>query len=792
MAPDGARMAGCLDGHDGGGHDQAGHLHHGLCAGLDDESAAVLVRRAYKEYRNKSLFRKTVSNMVIRGMDMTVRRGTIYGLLGASGCGKTTILKSIVGQDHLTAGEVLTLGRVPGAPRSGVPGASVGYMPQELALYIGFTIAETFRYFGWLTGVPAKELAVRTASLLKFLDLPPAHCRIGQLSGGQQRRVSFAVALLHQPPLLILDEPTVGVDPILRQRIWDHLMDITADGRTTVIITTHYIEEARQAHTLGLMRQGVLLAEDAPDRLLERYHCATMEEVFLKLSILQIRSSPDDPEEAEPAAEAHDTNQNNAYPELAAAPAPASAAALAEPAPPAEAFKQGSGNRNGGPRADGVLPLVTLAPPPPADKSAMSTSAGAAPGQHHRRPPVTWSTRMCCLLWKHVLWMRRNVGMVLFLILLPVVQCMLFGFTVGRNPKGLKLAVYNGEGGSCAGPDLHTLDTFNCSHPALLSCRFLQMFRDKDFDPISFGSLGDAKGAVLEGKAYAAVQFPDNFTESLFARIDEGQYATPWTLDGSEVSVWMDNSNSYITTLMQTDLTYGTVDLLQRTLGHCDYNPAVADIPVRFGHPIYGDDSKDFLDFASPGCALTLIFFMSLASAVGAILSEKNEGLLDRSLVMGVTMREIMWSHIVIQNFMMILQTIIVLVGFFVVLQITQDGPLFWVVLLCVLQGFCGMCCGMLVSALTDSDREATFVALGSFFPFIVLSGMIWPIEGMHYALRRCGWALPLTLATTSLRYMMTRGWGPSYPEVWYGFLSSIVWIVIFLGSALYVLRKRR
>ncbi|KAJ1519096.1 hypothetical protein ONE63_011338 [Megalurothrips usitatus] len=256
-------------------------------AAVDDTSAAVVVRKAYKEYRSKSLFRRAAGNMVIRGLDMTVRRGTIYGLLGASGCGKTTLIRSIVGRDQLTSGVIRTLGGTPGAPGSGVPGPAVGYMPQELSLYSGFSIGETFRYFGWLTGVQNEELAERTSGLLEFLDLPPSHCMVGELSGGQQRRVSFAVALLHRPPLLILDEPTVGVDSVLRQRLWDHLLDISADGRTAVIITTHYIEEARQAHTLGLMRQGVLLAEDAPDRILERHRCGSIEQVFLKLSRAQ-------------------------------------------------------------------------------------------------------------------------------------------------------------------------------------------------------------------------------------------------------------------------------------------------------------------------------------------------------------------------------------------------------------------------------------------------------------------------------------------------------------------------
>ncbi len=98
----------------------------------------------------------------------------------------------------------------------------------------------------------------------------------------------------------------------------------------------------------------------------------------------------------------------------------------------------------------------------------------------------------------------------------------------------------------------------------------------------------------------------------------------------------------------------------------------------------------------------------------------------------------------------------------------------------------------MLVSALTDSDREATFVALGSFFPFIVLSGMIWPIEGMHYALRRMGWALPLTLATTSLRSIMGRGWTIDQPAVYLGFVSTTVWIGIFISITLITIRVQK
>lgn len=176
------------------------------------------------------------------------------------------------------------LGGKPGTRGSGVPGKRVGYMPQEIALYGEFTIKETMMYFGWIFGMRTSEIMERLQFLLNFLDLPSQNRLVKNLSGGQQRRVSFAVALMHDPELLILDEPTVGVDPLLRQSIWNHLVHITKAGQKTVIITTHYIEEARQAHTIGLMRTGRLLAEESPQQLLTTYRCNNLEDVFLKLS----------------------------------------------------------------------------------------------------------------------------------------------------------------------------------------------------------------------------------------------------------------------------------------------------------------------------------------------------------------------------------------------------------------------------------------------------------------------------------------------------------------------------
>lgn len=207
---------------------------------------AVCVRRACKRYGTKKN-----PFVILDGLNMTVPKGTIYGLLGSSGCGKTTLLSCIVGRKRLNSGEIWVLGGQPGSRGSGVPGPRIGYMPQEIALYGEFTIRETMKYFGWISDMTADKVEERMGFLVELLLLPGADRLVKTLSGGQQRRVSLAAALIHEPELLILDEPTVGVDPLLRQNIWSHLVSITKNGSTTVIITTHYIDETRQAHLVS-------------------------------------------------------------------------------------------------------------------------------------------------------------------------------------------------------------------------------------------------------------------------------------------------------------------------------------------------------------------------------------------------------------------------------------------------------------------------------------------------------------------------------------------------------------
>lgn len=162
------------------------------------------------------------------------------------------------------------MGKPPGTPGHGVPGPDIGYMPQELALINEFTLDELFYFYATLNNVPERDYQERKEFLIDFLELPRENRQVRTFSGGQKRRVSLGVTLIHSPSIILLDEPTVGVDPTLRAKIWVYLRRLASQG-TTVIITTHYIEEARQADVVGFMRQGRMLEQGPPDILIAKY-----------------------------------------------------------------------------------------------------------------------------------------------------------------------------------------------------------------------------------------------------------------------------------------------------------------------------------------------------------------------------------------------------------------------------------------------------------------------------------------------------------------------------------------
>jgi ABC-2 type transport system ATP-binding protein len=213
---------------------------------------------------------------VLQGVGLDVEGGAVTGLLGPSGSGKSTLIRSIVGVQVVAEGEITVLGLPAGAEELR---RRVGYVTQAPSVYEDLTVRENLRYFGRIVGVESS----RVDDVVERVGLGVERDQVvATLSGGQRARVSLGTALLHEPELLVLDEPTVGLDPVLRRDLWDFFHEL-ADGGHTLLVSSHVMDEASRCDRLILLREGRILAEETPEGLLRGAGSQDLDEAFLHL-----------------------------------------------------------------------------------------------------------------------------------------------------------------------------------------------------------------------------------------------------------------------------------------------------------------------------------------------------------------------------------------------------------------------------------------------------------------------------------------------------------------------------
>jgi len=214
---------------------------------------------------------------VLHGLDVQIEAGSVTGLVGPSGCGKTTLLRSVVGVQIVAGGSIKVLGLSAGDPALR---KRIGYSTQSPAVYLDATVSENLSYFS--TVLHADHGDVKR--VVGEVGLSGYERQLGgNLSGGQLNRLSLAVALLGKPELLVLDEPTVGLDPVLREELWGLFFELRDRRKVTLLVSTHVMDEAARCEQLILMRDGRILAHDTPERLREQTNAQDLERAFLAL-----------------------------------------------------------------------------------------------------------------------------------------------------------------------------------------------------------------------------------------------------------------------------------------------------------------------------------------------------------------------------------------------------------------------------------------------------------------------------------------------------------------------------
>ncbi|XP_063216534.1 ABC transporter G family member 20-like [Bacillus rossius redtenbacheri] len=701
------------------------------------QRTAVCVRRACKRYG---------SVPVLRDFSMTVAEGTIYALLGASGCGKTTLLSCLVGRQQVDSGQVCVLGVEAGRHDHTISKSSIGYMPQDVALYDTFTIKETMLYFGWIFDRKSRDVEENLHFWLELLQLPQRNTKVKNLSGGQKRRLSLATALLHGPSLAVLDEPTVGLDPLLRDVIWRHLLHLSGARGTTIVITTHYIQEARQAHTIGLIRNGCLLAEESPGSLLRRHQSDSLEEVFVLLSLQQEQNKRSQDEL--PTSEEHDNEEIQRIYDI-----------------------------NNTDYSDKMnFPEIKKI-----GKSRNLISTGRMSALLYKN---------CTSLWKDQWLMLYLFGQCLFLP--TIVYYAFIGF-----PELLTLAVVNhdrnssGSPGRCGGDDGLPLEHGSCEL-ADLGCRFTRLLGAPHFTTELFSDRQLAAEAVRRGRAWGSLYFNENYTSALAERARPDVAPSDDTVEQSNALVRLDMTDFITSHYLQAQLFRKYQTFMQEIAESCGYNPKLVHLPLRVKESVYGHMIPRNIDQFGGPFIIFIVYFLGVALSTPSIVFERREGLLDRNIVAGITTLEIVLAHFLAQFVVLACQIMVLEVFALNVFQLECIGNpvlLWW---LSMVVGASGMLLGFAISAFCQCEMAAALLANGCVMPLLLMSGILWPLAGLHPSLATASPWLPLTLPVEAVRSITSRGMSMAHPKVYAGFAASGGWCLLFVALVAVSIRFNR
>ncbi len=741
----------------------------------------------------RQLTRRFGSLTAVANVSFEVERGAIFGLLGPNGSGKSTIIRMFCGVLAPTSGDATVLGQNVAVEAEAIK-RRIGYMSQRFSLYADLSVRENLDFYGRIYGLSPQRLMQRTADVLELTSLGERLDQLaGTLSGGWKQRLALACALIHEPEVVFLDEPTAGIDPVARRDLWDLLFDLAARG-VTLFVTTHYMDEAERCSDVGYIYNAKLIVSGEPADLkqLPQITPAGTRRWELELEdptqrVSGIRKLDDVLDATLFGQTIHVLARESLSAERLASEA-GSGAQAREIAPTledvfvtlsraaeegerqassGESTTGGRGSRRAATTQDNDVPLD--------DDSAESPKPTAAamspplPTPAAAKPKTSPTYGLLAVLLKEFSHIRREPITLFFMFAVPVLQTFIFGYAINTEIEHIPTVVYDLDGRV----EARTLrDAFD-------NTRTFELI-DRVADEDAF------RRAITSGRAKVGIVIPADYTDRLL----RGEQA--------HVQVLIDGSDSQVaTTALHAAALLGSSISVQKARIFADRMPVVparnevgrAALPVEVRPRLLYNPDLESSHFFVPGLVGIILQLVTLFLTSFAIVRERELGTLEQLFVTPVGKAGLMLGKLTPYAVLGFLEALLVLTVMVYVFGVPIRGSLPLLLSLVLMFLVCGLGLGLFVSTVAKTQLQAIQFAFLIMLPSVLLSGFMFPRSEMPFPIYVVTFAIPVTYFLEILRGVVLRG--ADFIDLLPHVVGLTICCAVIFGMSLFRFRKQ-